>query len=66
MVIARYVDEGETIALPRRGRSVTTDDRHSVEERAIIAFLEKHFPERRSRAKAAARRVRVPERRAAA
>jgi len=65
MVIARYVDEGETIALPRR-RHATNDERHSVEERALIAFLEEHFPERRARAKVASRRVRVPERRAAA
>jgi len=44
MVIARYLDEGETIALSRskhRGRA------HSPEERALIAFLDRHFPERR-------------------
>lgn len=63
MVIARYLDDGETIVLPRRSRSQTSTERHSVEERALIAFLEKHFPERRQ---SAPRRVRVPERRLAA
>jgi DNA topoisomerase I len=48
MVIARYLDEGETIvlrrlALPRRPDSFA----HSPEERALIAFLDRHFPERR-------------------
>jgi DNA topoisomerase-1 len=37
MVIARYLDDGETISLAdKRG-----------EERALIAFLDRHFPERR-------------------
>ena len=63
MVIARYLDDGETIVLPRRSRSETSAERHSVEERALIAFLERHFPERR---RAAARKARVPERRLAA
>ena len=48
MVIARYLDDGETIALPRSRR--TAADRgqaHSPEERALIAFLDRHFPERR-------------------
>lgn len=46
MVIARYLDEGETIALSR-GRSAARGRAHSPEERALIAFLERHFPERR-------------------
>lgn len=50
IVIARYLDEGETIAglLPRRrvARGATT---HAPEERALIAFLDRHFPERRRR-----------------
>jgi DNA topoisomerase-1 len=48
MVIARYLDDGETIALSRARR--TAADRgqaHSPEERALIAFLDRHFPERR-------------------
>jgi len=49
MVLARYVDDGETIAL--RGARLRSADTfaHSVEERALIAFLDKHFPERRRR-----------------
>lgn len=63
MVIARYLDDGETIVLPRRSRAETSVERHSVEERALIAFLERHFPERRQ---GSATRARVPERRLAA
>jgi DNA topoisomerase I len=48
MVVARYLDEGETIPLARSRRSAATRGRaHSPEERALIAFLERHFPERR-------------------
>ena len=64
MVIARYIDEGETIELPQRSRSATSAARHSAEERALIAFLERHFPERRTKSKTG--KGRVPERRAAA
>jgi DNA topoisomerase-1 len=52
MVLARYVDEGETIALrhPRhRLRDPDAALAHSPEERALIAFLDTHFPERRRR-----------------
>jgi DNA topoisomerase-1 len=64
MIIARYVDEGETIALPRRRRAESVADRHSAEERALIAFLERHFPDRRQAA--SRKRHRVPDRRLAA
>jgi len=50
MVVARYLDEGDMIALPAARR--TASDRgqaHSPEERALIAFLDRHFPERRRR-----------------
>jgi DNA topoisomerase-1 len=67
MVIARYLDEGETIAVPRRSRAQSSAERHSVEERALIDFLERHFPDRRrSTPRAATKRARVPERRLAA
>jgi DNA topoisomerase-1 len=62
MVIARYLDDGETIALPARSKRDSPADRHSAEERALIAFLERHFPERRRRSGT----TRVPERRLAA
>lgn len=50
IVVARYLDEGDTISLPRARRHAA--DRglaHSPEERALIAFLDRHFPERRRR-----------------
>ena len=56
MVLARYVDDGETIRLPRARKRLSSADAfaHSPEERALIAFLDRHFPERR-------RRPRTPE-----
>jgi DNA topoisomerase-1 len=48
MVVARYLDDGETIALPRRRRLAADRGRaHSPEERMLIRFLDRHFPERR-------------------
>jgi hypothetical protein len=47
MVIARYLDEGETISLSRSRRAASNRGRAHPEERALIAFLERHFPERR-------------------
>jgi DNA topoisomerase-1 len=48
MVIARYLDEGETIPLSRARRAAANRGQaHSPEERALIAFLDRHFPERR-------------------
>jgi DNA topoisomerase I len=67
MVIARYLDEGETIALPRRAKAQSSAERHSVEERALIEFLERHFPDRRGTApRTGAKHARVPDRRLAA
>ena len=52
MVLARYEDDGVTIAsdvaLARRTRR-KGDWRHAPEEKALIAFLDKYFPERRKR-----------------
>jgi DNA topoisomerase-1 len=48
IVIARYLDEGETIPLSRaRRRASNRGQAHSPEERALIDFLDRHFPERR-------------------
>lgn len=53
IVVARYLDAGETIPLPRaRRRATNRGQAHSPEERALIAFLDRHFPERRRRARA--------------
>jgi DNA topoisomerase I len=55
IIIARYLDDGETIPLPRARRGAANRGQaHSPEERALIAFLDRHFPERR-------RRMRVDE-----
>ena len=54
MVIARYLDEGETIAMPARHHARADAYAHSPEEHALIRFLDKHFPERRHRARAVA------------
>jgi DNA topoisomerase-1 len=50
IVIARYLDDGDAIALPA-ARRIAADrgQAHSPEERALIAFLDRHFPERRRR-----------------
>ena len=51
LVVARYVDDGETIKLPPRYSSRADAYAHSPEERALIRFLDTHFPERRRRAR---------------
>jgi DNA topoisomerase-1 len=53
MILARYIDDGETIPL-RASRRVSSADSfaHSPEERELIAFLDKHFPERRRKSRA--------------
>lgn len=49
IVIARYLDDGETIELPHaRRRAANRGQAYSPEERALIAFLDRHFPDRRS------------------
>ncbi|MDB4884547.1 MAG: topoisomerase catalytic core domain protein [Gemmatimonadetes bacterium] len=53
IVIARYLDEGETIRLPARYQARAESYAHSPEERALIRFLDEHFPERRRRARSA-------------
>ena len=51
IVLARYLDEGETIRLPERYRATASAYAHSPEERALIRFLDEHFPERRRRSR---------------
>jgi DNA topoisomerase I len=51
LVVARYLDDGETIRLSARYRQATDAYAHSAEERALIRFLDKHFPERREQAR---------------
>jgi DNA topoisomerase-1 len=48
MIVAKYVDDGETIALPPPVATRPADGpSHSPEERALLAFLDRHFPDRR-------------------
>lgn len=50
IVVARYIDDGETIPLPPSRRAANDRGRaHSPEERALIQFLDRHFPERRKK-----------------
>ena len=55
VIIDRYLEDGETIALPqgRTRRSVSDGVAHTLEERALVAFLDEHFPERRKQHRAA-------------
>jgi DNA topoisomerase-1 len=54
MVIAQYVDGGETIKLPPSHSPNSGAFAHSPEERALIRFLDAHFPERRRHKRAKA------------
>ncbi len=47
LVVARYLDEGETIELPATYTPDADIYAHTPEERALIRFLDEHFPERR-------------------
>ncbi len=49
MIIARYLDEGDTIDVASRRQGGAG---HGPEERALIRFLARHFPERRRRPRA--------------
>jgi DNA topoisomerase-1 len=57
MVLARYMDEGETIPLRRNARPAAGVFAHSPEEKALIAFLDRHFPERRRKPRSDGRRA---------
>jgi DNA topoisomerase-1 len=52
LIVARYIDDGETIRLSRKHSPRADGYAHSPEERALIRFLDSHFPERRRRARA--------------
>jgi DNA topoisomerase-1 len=47
IILARYIDEGETIAIRSAAQRKTGVLAQSPEERALIAFLDEHFRERR-------------------
>ena len=49
IVVARYLDDGITIKLPTNRSKPRSTPMQSVEERALLRFLDEHFPERRKR-----------------
>jgi DNA topoisomerase I len=49
IVLARYHDAGETIRIRHKSGDAWGSASHSAEERALIRFLDRHFPERRRR-----------------
>lgn len=51
IVISRYLQRGATIPLTVR-RAGAGSESHSPEERALISFLDEHFPERRKQRRA--------------
>ena len=61
IVVARYLDAGDTIArglarvAPQQGVA-----RHHPEERALLHFLDRHFPERRRRARPKVKQLEPP------
>lgn len=65
LVIARYLDDGETIALSRRSFRRADGVAHSPEERALLQFLDRHFPDRRRAHRDAGRDLNDGRRRAA-
>lgn len=49
ILMARYLEAGETIGHVAVGRRRSSPTAHQPEERALIRFLDRHFPERRRR-----------------
>ncbi|MBA3889742.1 MAG: DNA topoisomerase IB [Gemmatimonadaceae bacterium] len=57
IVIAKYLDEGETVAVRGRGAGAGG---HTAEELALLEFLDRHFPERRDTPRARERKPAAP------
>lgn len=54
VIVERYLEDGETIAADQRARRGGKGVSHTTEERALVQFLDEHFPERRKRRRAEA------------
>ena len=52
VVLTRYLRSGATIELPSARRTRPSRAKHTPEERALITFLDTHFPERRKERRA--------------
>jgi DNA topoisomerase-1 len=48
VILTRYLKSGSTISVPRRSSSGSGAGRYWPEEIALIDFLDKYFPERRT------------------
>jgi DNA topoisomerase-1 len=48
MILTRYLKSGATIEVPHRSNGAGSAFRHTPEETALIAFLDEHFPDRRT------------------
>jgi len=52
IIIERYLEDGETIADRLGARRGVKGTNQTSEERALVQFLDEHFPERRKRRRA--------------
>ncbi|HWE42302.1 MAG TPA: hypothetical protein VG432_07350 [Gemmatimonadaceae bacterium] len=52
VIVERYLEDGETIADRLHARRGAQGGSHTSEERALVQFLDEHFPERRKRRRA--------------
>jgi len=52
VIVERYLEDGETIADRLRATPKGKGVQHTSEERALVQFLDEHFPERRKRRRA--------------
>lgn len=53
LVLGLYADRGATIELDDRRQRTRRDGSHAAEERGLIRFLDRHFPDRRRRRRSA-------------
>ena len=52
VILTRYLRSGATISVPRKSPRRIASDKHWPEEKALIDFLDEHFPERRAERRA--------------
>ncbi len=52
MILTRYLKSGATIVVPQRRNGAASGTNHTPEERALIEFLDEHFPDRRTERRA--------------
>lgn len=52
VILTRYLRSGATISVPRKSPRRISSDKHWPEEKALIEFLDEHFPDRRAERRA--------------